>query len=156
MDWSRMPLPIFRKFRACSLSARNSSFAYKGRTVDVRQIARELGVRYVLEGSIRQAANRLRITAQLIEGRDATHIWVDRFEGAAEDIFDLQDQLTERIVGTLEPALRRAEIERARRKRPDSLDGYDFFLRALPHSYANRPTETTEAGPAVAQRGVAS
>lgn len=68
MDWSRMPLPIFRKFRACSLSARNSSFAYKGRTVDVRQIARELGVRYVLEGSIRQAANRLRITAQLIEG----------------------------------------------------------------------------------------
>ncbi|RVI98962.1 adenylate/guanylate cyclase domain-containing protein [Sinorhizobium meliloti] len=125
--------------------ARNSTFAYKGKTIDVRQIARELGVRYVLEGSIRRAANRLRITAQLIEGKDATHIWADKFEGAAEDIFDLQDQLTERIVGTLEPTLRRAEIERARRKRPDSLDAYDFLLRALPHSYANTPMDTSEA-----------
>ncbi len=125
--------------------ARNSTFAYKGKAIDVRQIARELGVRYVLEGSIRRAANRLRITAQLIEGKDATHIWADKFEGAAEDIFDLQDQLTERIVGTLAPTLRRAEIERARRKRPDSLDAYDFFLRALPHSYANTPTDTSEA-----------
>lgn len=125
--------------------ARNSTFAYKGKTIDVRHIARELGVRYVLEGSIRRAANRLRIAAQLIEGKDATHIWADKFEGAAENIFDLQDQLTERIVGTLAPTLRRAEIERARRKRPDSLDAYDFFLRALPHSYANTPTDTNEA-----------
>ncbi|WP_064692762.1 adenylate/guanylate cyclase domain-containing protein [Rhizobium aegyptiacum] len=125
--------------------ARNSTFAYKCKAMDVRQIARELGVRYVLEGSIRRSANRLRIAAQLIEGRDATHIWADRFEGAAEDIFDLQDQLTERIVGTLEPTIRRAEIERARRKRPGSLDAYDFFLRALPYSYANTPADTGEA-----------
>lgn len=125
--------------------ARNSTFAYKGKTTDVRQVARELGVRYVLEGSIRRAANRLRITGQLIEGEDATHVWADKFEGSAEDIFDLQDQLTERIVGTLEPTLRRAEIERARRKRPESLDAYDLLLRALPHSYANTPTDTGEA-----------
>ncbi|ARQ13624.1 adenylate cyclase 4 (plasmid) [Rhizobium etli] len=125
--------------------ARNSTFAYKSRATDIRQIARELGVRYVLEGSIRRAGNRLRITAQLIEGRDATHIWAERFEGETEDVFDLQDQLTERIVGTLEPTIRRAEIERARRKRPDSLDAYDFFLRALPHSYANSPADTAEA-----------
>ncbi|WP_106796422.1 adenylate/guanylate cyclase domain-containing protein [Rhizobium sp. H4] len=125
--------------------ARNSTFAYKSKATDVRQIARELGVRYVLEGSIRRAASRVRISAQLIEGKDATHIWADKFEGAAEDIFDLQDQLTEGIVGMLVPTIRRAEIERARRKRPDSLDAYDFFLRALPHSYANTPADTSEA-----------
>ncbi|MFA1624792.1 adenylate/guanylate cyclase domain-containing protein [Rhizobium mongolense] len=125
--------------------ARNSSFAYKGKSMDVRQIARELGVRYVLEGSVRRASNRLRITGQLIEGREATHIWADKFEGDAEDIFDLQDRMTESIVGTLEPTLRRVEIERARRKRPDSLDAYDLFLRALPHTYANTPTDNDEA-----------
>ena len=91
--------------------ARNSSFAYKGKAIDIRQVARELGVRYVLEGSVRRAANRLRIFGQLIEGRDATHIWADKFEGAAEDVFELQDRLTESIVGLLEPTLRRAEIE---------------------------------------------
>ncbi|MER9202623.1 hypothetical protein NKH74_26070 [Mesorhizobium sp. M0933] len=125
--------------------ARNSTFAYKGRTLDIRQVARELGVRYVMEGSVRRAADRLRITAQLIEGQDATHVWADKFEGAAEDVFDLQDRLTESIVGTLEPTLRRAEIDRARRKRPDSLDAYDLFLRALPHAYANTPADTNEA-----------
>ncbi|MBX4901041.1 adenylate/guanylate cyclase domain-containing protein [Rhizobium bangladeshense] len=133
------------KISSLFVIARNSTFAYKSRAMDVRQIARDLGVRYVLVGSVRRAANRLRITAHLIEGRDATHIWADRFEGAAEDVFDLQDQLTERIVGTLEPTIRRAEIERARRKRPDSLDAYDLFLRALPHSYANTPADTSEA-----------
>ena len=91
----------------------------------------ELGVRYVLEGSVRKAANRLRITGQLIEGRAATHVWADKFEGALEDIFDLQDRLTESIVGAIEPSLRRAEIERARRKRPDRLDAYDLYLQAL-------------------------
>jgi TolB-like protein/class 3 adenylate cyclase len=125
--------------------ARNSTFAYKGKTVDIRQIAKELGVRYVLEGSVRKAANRLRITGQLVEGTDATHVWADKFEGAVEDIFDLQDQLTESIVGAMEPSLRRAEIERARRKRPDSLDAYDVYLRALPHAYANTPADTDEA-----------
>ncbi|MDI7863653.1 adenylate cyclase [Rhizobiaceae bacterium n13] len=125
--------------------ARNSSFAYKGKALDVRQIARELGVRYVVEGSVRRAANRLRITGELIEGKDATNVWADKFEGSAEDIFDLQDRFTESIVGALEPTLRRAEIERARRKRPDSLDAYDLYLRALPHSYANTPADTDEA-----------
>lgn len=125
--------------------ARNSSFAYKGRQVDIRQIARDLGVRYVLEGSVRRAANRLRITAQLLEGTDGTHVWADKFEGAGEDVFNLQDRLTESIVGAIEPSMRRAEIERARRKRPDSLDAYDLYLQALPHVYANTPAATDEA-----------
>ena len=117
--------------------ARNSTFAYKGRAVDIRKVAAELGVRYVLEGSVRRAANRLRITGQLIEGAAGTHVWADKFEGAAEDIFDLQDRLTESIVGAIEPSIRRAEIERARRKRPDSLDAYDLYLQAMPHAYMN-------------------
>jgi len=126
--------------------ARNSTFAsYKGRTVDIRQVAKELGVRYVLEGSVRKAASRLRITGQLVEGKDGTHVWADKFEGGLEDVFDLQDRLTESIVGAIEPSLRRAEIERARRKRPDSLDAYDLYLRALPHVYANTPKRTDEA-----------
>ncbi len=125
--------------------ARNSTFAYKGKSVDVRQIAKELGVRYVLEGSVRKASNRVRITGQLIEGTDATHVWADKFEGALEDIFDLQDRMTESIVGALEPTLRRAEIQRALRKRPDMLDAYDLFLRALPHAYANSLVETEKA-----------
>ena len=125
--------------------ARNSTFAYKGRAVDIRQVAKELGVRYVLEGSVRKAANRLRITGQLIEGASATHVWADKFEGAVEDIFDLQDRITESIVGAIEPSLRRAEIERARRKGPDRLDAYDLYLRAMPHAYANTPARTVEA-----------
>lgn len=125
--------------------ARNSSFAYKGRSVDIRQVAKDLGVRYVLEGSVRKAANRLRITGQLVEGTDATHVWADKFEGSVEDVFDLQDRLTESIVGVMEPTLRRAEIERARQKRPDRLDAYDIYLRALPLVYANTPAETDEA-----------
>ena len=125
--------------------ARNSTFAYKGKIVDMRQVAKELGVRYVLEGSVRKAADRLRITGQLIEGATATHVWADKFEGAVEDIFDLQDRITESIVGALEPSLRRAEIERARRKRPDSLNAYDFYLRAMPHAHANTPAATDEA-----------
>ena len=125
--------------------ARNSTFVYKGKAVDIRQVAKDLGVRYVLEGSIRKAANRLRITGQLVEGTTATHVWADKFEGAVEDMFDLQDRLTESIVGAIEPSLRRAEIERARRKRPDSLDAYDLYLRALPHAFANTPADTDEA-----------
>src|SRR5262249_2814139 len=84
--------------------ARNSSFAYKGRAGDIRQVARELGVHYVLEGSVRKAANRLRLTGQLVEGVGGTHVWADRFEGAVEDVFDLQDRMTESIVGAIEPS----------------------------------------------------
>ena len=113
--------------------ARNSSFVYKGKAVDIRQIGRELGVRYVLEGGVRRSGKRLRITTQLIEAETAVHLWADRFDGAIEDVFDLQDQITERVVGMVEPSLQRSEIERSRRKRPDNLDAYDLYLRAFPH-----------------------
>jgi adenylate cyclase len=119
--------------------ARNSSFVYKGKTVDVRQVGRELGVRYVLEGGVRKAGNRLRITAQLIEAQTGAHLWADRYDGALEDVFDLQDQITDHVVGIVEPSLRRSEIERSRRKRPESLDAYDHFLRALPHMETRMP-----------------
>lgn len=109
---------------------RNSSFVYKGRAVDVKQVARELGVRYVLEGSVRKAGQKVRITGQLIDGTSGAHIWADRFDGTLEDIFDLQDQVTMSVVGAIEPKLRQAEIERARRKPTESLDAYDHLLRA--------------------------
>ncbi|MGI6854417.1 adenylate/guanylate cyclase domain-containing protein [Mesorhizobium sp. 1B3] len=125
--------------------ARNSTFGYKGTAVDIRKVAQELGVRYVLEGSVRRAANRLRITGQLVEGSTATHVWADKFEGPVEDVFELQDRLTESIVGAIEPSIRRAEIERARSKRPDKLDAYDFYLQALPHAYANTPAGNDRA-----------
>ncbi|RWM95119.1 MAG: adenylate cyclase [Mesorhizobium sp.] len=125
--------------------ARNSSFGFRGRETDARTIAAELRVRYLLQGSLRQSGGRLRINAQLVDGASATHVWADRFEGAATDVFDLQDRLTEQIVGSIEPSVRRAEIERARRKRPGSLDAYDLYLRALPHAHANTPVETDKA-----------
>ena len=112
--------------------ARNSSFVYKGKAVDVRQVGRELGVRYVLEGGVRKAGLRVRITAQLVEAETGAHLWADKFDGGLEDVFDLQDQITDRVVGIVEPSLRKSEIDRSRRKRPESLDAYDLFLRALP------------------------
>jgi adenylate cyclase len=118
------------RFRSLFVIARNSSFTYKGRAVDVRQVGRELGVRYVLEGSVRKAANRVRLTAQLVEVANGNHVWADRYEGMVEDVFDLQDRTTEAVVGILEPAILAAEIERARSKRPDSLAAYDHYLRA--------------------------
>jgi len=121
--------------------ARNSSFTYKGKAVDVRQVGRELGVRYVLEGGVRKAGNRLRITAQLLEAETGVHLWADRFDGALEDVFDLQDQITERVVGIVEPSLRQSEIERSRRKHPENLDAYDLYLRALPHMASVMPAD---------------
>src|SRR5439155_487550 len=111
--------------------ARNSSFTYKGRAGDVKQVARELGVRYVLEGSVRKAQNRVRITGQLIDSASGAHIWADRFDGALDDIFELQDQVASSVVGSIEPKLRQSEIERATRKPPENLDAYDLYLRAL-------------------------
>jgi len=111
--------------------ARNSSFTYKDKVVDVKQVGRELGVRYVLEGSVRKAANRMRITGQLIDATTGAHIWADRFEGTLEDIFDLQDKMSESIVGAIAPQLERAEIERAVHKPTDSLDAYDHYLRGM-------------------------
>src|SRR5450631_3952441 len=113
--------------------ARNSSFTYKGRAVDVRQVGRELGVRYVLEGGVRKAGNRLRITAQLIEAETGAHIWADRFDGSLDDVFELQDQITDKVVGIVEPSLQRSEIERARQKHPENLGAHEFYLRALPY-----------------------
>jgi TolB-like protein len=111
--------------------ARNSSFAYKGKSPDLRQVGRDLGVRYVLEGSVRKAGNRVRITGQLIDTTTGAHIWADRIDGALDDIFELQDQVASKVVGAIEPKLRLAEIRRASRKPTDSLDAYDLYLRAL-------------------------
>ena len=103
-------------FKALFVIARNSSFTYKGRAVDVKQVGRELGVRYVLEGSVRKAANRVRITGQLVDTATGTHLWANRFDGGLGDIFDLQDQVTESVVGAIAPVVEKAEIERAKRK----------------------------------------
>jgi adenylate cyclase len=111
--------------------ARNSSFTYKGRAVDVKQVGRELGVRYVLEGSVRKAGNRVRITGQLIDTSTGAHLWAERFDGGVDDIFDLQDQVTASVVGAIAPKLEQAEIERAKRKPTESLDAYDYFLRGM-------------------------
>jgi adenylate cyclase len=111
--------------------ARNSAFTYKGKPVDVKRVAQELGVRYVLEGSVRRAGNRVRITGQLIDATTGAHIWADRFDGALDDIFELQDQIASSVVGAIEPKLRQSEIERANRKPTESLDAYDLYLRAL-------------------------
>ena len=133
------------QFKELFVIARNSSFVYKGRNVDIQQVARELGVRYVLEGSVRKAGNRVRITGQLIEAATSAHLWADRFDGALEDVFELQDRVTESVVSALQPTLRQAEIERARRKPPASLDAYDYLLRALPLVIANSVAEANEA-----------
>jgi adenylate cyclase len=116
--------------------ARNSSFTYKGRAADIKKVGRELGVRYVLEGSVRKAGGRVRITCQLIEAATGYHVWADRFDGDLADIFQLQDSITESVVGAVEPSLQTAEIRRAAAKPTESLDAYDLYLRALPHLYA--------------------
>ncbi|HMF25235.1 MAG TPA: adenylate/guanylate cyclase domain-containing protein, partial [Pseudolabrys sp.] len=111
--------------------ARNSSFTYKGKAVDVKQVGRELGVRYVLEGSVRKAAQRVRITGQLIDTVTGSHLWADRYDGSLEDVFELQDQVASGVIGAIEPKLLRSEIERAIRKPTENLDAYDLYLRAL-------------------------
>ena len=113
--------------------------------MDVRTVGRELGVRYVLEGSVRRGGDRLRITAQLVEAASGNHLWAERYDGTFQDVFDLQDRITEGVVGAIEPSVRLAEIERARRKRPDSLDAYDLYLRALPHAWAYTEAEAEKA-----------
>jgi adenylate cyclase len=125
--------------------ARNSSFTYKGRAVDVKQVARELGVRYVLEGSVRKAGNRVRITGQLIDTTTGAHIWADRFDGTLDDVFDLQDQVASSVAGAIEPKLRQSEIERASRKPTANLTVYDLYLRALAQSYRYTEEALAEA-----------
>jgi adenylate cyclase len=113
--------------------ARNSSFTYKGQAIDVKQVGRELGVRYVLEGSVRKAGQRVRITGQLIDAATSTHLWADRFDGSLEDVFDLQDRVASSVAGVIEPTLEAAEVRRSAARPMQDLTAYDLYLRALQH-----------------------
>jgi TolB-like protein/class 3 adenylate cyclase len=119
------------RFKSLFVIARNSSFSYKGKSPDIRQVGRELGVRYVLEGSVRKAGSRLRISGQLIDASTGAHLWADRFDGALEDVFELQDQMTERVVAAIAPRLEQAAIDRSSRKTARNLGAYDCYLRSL-------------------------
>jgi TolB-like protein len=136
------------RFRQLFVIARNSSFIYKGSSVDVKQLGRELGVRYVLEGSVRKASNRVRITGQLIDAATGLHLWADRFDGTFGDIFDLQDYVTEAVVAAIAPKVVDAEIERSKRKPTGNLDAYDYFLRGMaeihPRGYTPRARAAAE------------
>lgn len=125
--------------------ARNSTFTYKGRAVDVKQVGRELGVRYVLEGSVRRIGGNARITGQLIDASTGMHVWAERYDRQSADIFALQDDIAMSVVGAIAPSLRRAEINRVKRKRPDSLDAYDLVLRAQPDVDSGMPEQVTQA-----------
>ena len=123
------------RFKSLFVIARSSSLAYKDRSPDIRQVGRELGVRYVLEGSVRKSAGKVRITSQLIDSENGTHIWADRLDGPLENIFELQDQVTTKVVGAIAPKLNQAEIQRVKRKSVQRLDAYDCLLRGLAYSY---------------------
>ena len=138
-------LTALSRVRWLFVIARQSSFTYKGRAVDVKQIGRELGVRYVVEGSVRKSGNRVRIAAQLIEAETGAHIWADRYERDLSDIFALQDEITERIVSAIEPTVRAVEIKRALAKPTGSLTAYDSYLRALPYYYSQTREAVTHA-----------
>jgi adenylate cyclase len=142
------------RFHSLFVIARNSAFIFKGESVDVRDAARRLGVRYVLEGSVRQAGGQLRVAGQLIEAQTGAHVWADRFDGIMSDVFALQDQITAAVAGALEPRIRRAEIERATRKSTADLTAYDLYLRAMPGFY-NRTKAGYEASKRLLEEAVA-
>ena len=126
--------------------ARNSAFAYKGHSgTDVRLVGRALGVRYVVEGSVRRVGERVRITAQLVEAETANHIWSSKIDGLASELFDLQDRIAAEVASAIQPTIRRAEVARARSKRPETLAAYDLVMRAFPHLWAHRPHDNAEA-----------
>jgi adenylate cyclase len=131
--------------RSFFVIARSSAFTYKGRATDARQIGKELGVAYLLEGSVQKAGNRLRIIVQLIETEGGAHVWSSRFDGTLDEFFDLEDRITEQVAGALQPSVRIAEIERARRKRPQDLSSYDYTMRAMPHVWALEKEESAKA-----------
>src|SRR5580658_9568298 len=131
--------------RSFFVIARSSAFTYKGRATNARDIGKELGVAYLLEGSVQKAGNRLRIIVQLIETEGGAHVWSSRFDGAVEDFFDLEDRITEQVAGALQPSIRIAEIERSRRKRPQDLGSYDYTMRAMPHVWALEKEESGKA-----------
>ena len=142
---SRTSSPRFPGSRNSSSSPAIPRFVYKGRAVDIQQAARELGVRYVLEGSVRRGGNRVRISGQLIEAATRSNLWANRFDGTIDDVFDLQDRITENVVAALAPTLHQAEIERARSKPTTNLDAYDYLLRAVPMVVANAAEEAATA-----------
>jgi adenylate cyclase len=131
--------------RSFFVIARSSAFTYKGRATNARDIGKELGVAYLLEGSVQKAGNRLRIIVQLIETEGGAHVWSSRFDGAIDDFFDLEDRITEQVAGALQPSIRIAEIERSRRKRPQDLGSYDYTMRAMPHVWALEKGESVKA-----------
>jgi adenylate cyclase len=131
--------------RSFFVIARSSAFTYKGRATNARDIGKELGVAYLLEGSVQKAGNRLRIIVQLIETAGGAHVWSSRFDGAIDDFFDLEDRITEQVAGALQPSIRIAEIERSRRKRPQDLGSYDLTMRAMPHVWALEKEESAKA-----------
>jgi TolB-like protein/tetratricopeptide (TPR) repeat protein len=127
--------------------ARNSSFVYKGKAVDVRQVGRDLDVRYVLEGSVRKAANRVRISARLIDAQSGLLVWTERYDGLLDDVFAVQDEIAMSVIGAIEPGVRKIEAERVKRSRPESLDAYDLVLQALPFVYKLMPEASAPAIP---------
>jgi adenylate cyclase len=131
--------------RSFFVIARSSAFTYKGRATNARDIGKELGVAYLLEGSVQKAGSRLRIIVQLIETEGGAHVWSSRFDGAIDDFFDLEDRITEQVAGALQPSIRIAEIERSRRKRPQDLGSYDYTMRAMPHVWALEKEESFKA-----------
>ena len=133
------------RFKWLFVIARNSSFTFKGKAVDIKEVGRRLGVRYVLEGSVRKAAGKVRITGQLIDAVTGAHIWADRFERDLTDVFALQDEVTVAVVSAIQPKLLQTEIEIATRRRPENLTAYDFYLRALPQYYLTTREGLAEA-----------
>ena len=133
------------RFKSFAVAARNSSFVYKGRAVDARQIGRELGVEYVLTGSVRRASGRVRVSAQLSDTENGAQLWAESFNGEVGDVFDMQDRVVENVVAIVEPRVMRAEVERSRRKRPENLDAYDLYLQAMPDVYSMRPDRNARA-----------
>ena len=138
-------ITAFSRMRWLSVTARNSTFSYKGQSPDVRQVGRELGVRYVLEGSVRKGGNRVRISAQLIDASDGNHIWAQRYDRELEDIFDVQDEITLTIAGAIEPELAQIERERARHKPAENLDAWDLCQRGLWHMWQSTKDDNAEA-----------
>jgi adenylate cyclase len=133
------------RIRSFFVIARSSAFTYKGRATTARDIGRELGVAYLLEGSVQKMANRLRIIVQLIETEGGAHVWSSRYDGTMDEFFDLEDRITEQVAGALQPSVRIAEVERSRRKRPQDLGSYDYTMRAMPHVWALEKEESAKA-----------
>src|SRR5712671_2094557 len=130
-----------------SVISRNSTFTYKNKPVAIKEVADKFGVRYVLEGGVRKSGNRVRITAQLIDAETDAHLWAEQYDRLLEDVFALQDDITMRVVGAIEPSLRKAELDRIKRQRPNNLDAYDLVLRSLPFVFTNMPNEAEKAIP---------